>query len=321
MPSLVFVRDAQERPLMPMSAAYARMLLQQGKARLRPHPAFTIVELTRVVDAPTLRPVLIGLALRDRRVDLQVLIDQVRARPISFSILVECPSRSRSIHSRRRPWQPQETPAGHTLLGLAHSQLRQMVDALDAVVASLQQLLPVSHWAVLPLRAQTALSLQTHRRIRHRLEAVFSSLSREHPAHEIYLSSASNSLTLPQVAQTLLAGAGNFSPIVVARVSDAQEPFNRPSRLPPTRDRALHDQKHIHRRNKGQVCSIRSEGRVLTGVVGAVYSDDHFVLRVPVLQGTEHLQWRLITVPGSTPIRIWPSSNVALLPLNGTFQS
>lgn len=52
MSSLVFVRDAQGRPLMPMSAAYARTLIHQGKARVWSHPAVSVIQLTRAVATP-----------------------------------------------------------------------------------------------------------------------------------------------------------------------------------------------------------------------------------------------------------------------------
>jgi hypothetical protein len=63
MSSPVFVRDAQGTPLMPTSAAYARRLLQRGKARWVPHHAFSIIQLSQVVTLPVLRPVLAGIRI------------------------------------------------------------------------------------------------------------------------------------------------------------------------------------------------------------------------------------------------------------------
>jgi hypothetical protein len=48
---------------MPMAAAYARTLIRQGKAQLQSHPALPVLALSRVVEAPTLRPVLLGLSV------------------------------------------------------------------------------------------------------------------------------------------------------------------------------------------------------------------------------------------------------------------
>src|SRR5262245_40128519 len=45
----IFVWDAHKQPLMPISAAHARKLRQQGVATPRPHHAFTILQLSRTV--------------------------------------------------------------------------------------------------------------------------------------------------------------------------------------------------------------------------------------------------------------------------------
>lgn len=321
MPSLVFVRDAQEHPLMPMSAAYARRLLQQGKAHLRPHPTFTIIELTQVVKAPTLRPVLIGLDLSRRRAELQVLIDQARTLPASFSIALELPSYSDSIHSRRRSWQPQKMRTGNAVHAQVISQLRHIVEALSVVVNSLQQLLPISHWSILLPQTNTALSNLAHRRIRRLLNIRLSSSAQQRPVHEIDLSSASKVTTLPKIAQPLLTRTNNRAPMAAARVNQARTPVNRPFQLSTIQRIRQHNRKLVQRRNIGQVCSVRSGRRTFTGIVSAVHPDDQFVLQVPVLSSGEYLHWRSIAVSADTPTRIWPSSRVALLPLSGTFQS
>ncbi len=59
----VCVWDSQRRPLLPMSAAYARTLVQQHKAVLLPHPAVSLLQLSHAVSEPVLRPVLLGIAL------------------------------------------------------------------------------------------------------------------------------------------------------------------------------------------------------------------------------------------------------------------
>ena len=104
MSDLVFVRDAQARPLMPMSAAYARTLIHQGKAQVWPHPAFSVIQLTRVVATPTLRPVLVSLALSTTIADLVVVVDQVRSTPSTVQVAVDlsAPPSLRPIHHARR---------------------------------------------------------------------------------------------------------------------------------------------------------------------------------------------------------------------------
>jgi hypothetical protein len=48
---------------MPMASAYARTLIRQGKAHLQSHPALPMLALSRIVEAPTLRPVVLGLSV------------------------------------------------------------------------------------------------------------------------------------------------------------------------------------------------------------------------------------------------------------------
>src|SRR5689334_3096681 len=89
MSSLVFVRDAQGRPLMPMSAAYARTLIHQGKAHVWSHPAVSVIQLTRTVATPMLRPVLVGIALSRYIADLVIVVEQMRGSPSTIHIAVD----------------------------------------------------------------------------------------------------------------------------------------------------------------------------------------------------------------------------------------
>src|SRR3954467_9601947 len=78
MSSPVFVRDAQGTPLMPTSAAYARRLLQRGKARWVPHHAFPIIQLSQVVTLPVLWPVVVGIHIHLHTAELLVVADGER---------------------------------------------------------------------------------------------------------------------------------------------------------------------------------------------------------------------------------------------------
>src|SRR5689334_21533487 len=75
MSSPVFVRDAQGTPLMPTSAAYARRLIEGGKARWVPHHAFSVLQLTQAVAQPTLRPVVVGVIVHLHTAELLLLAD------------------------------------------------------------------------------------------------------------------------------------------------------------------------------------------------------------------------------------------------------
>ncbi len=108
MAGLVFVCDAQGKPLMPMAPAYARKLLESGKAVLQPHHAFSALALTRAVEAPTLRPVVLGLAIHLHTVELFLVADgHERAFPLLYMIgdlRTDLPwrIRRRAAHRQRR---------------------------------------------------------------------------------------------------------------------------------------------------------------------------------------------------------------------------
>nr|ALS91511.1 RRXRR protein [uncultured bacterium] len=63
MSGLVFVCDADGTPLMPMAPAHARRLLQRGQAVRRPHHAFTVLQLTKSIPTPVLRPVTLTITI------------------------------------------------------------------------------------------------------------------------------------------------------------------------------------------------------------------------------------------------------------------
>ena len=70
MPEPVYVRDAQERPLLPTSSAYTRVLLRTGKARSVPHPALQLIQLTRIIAQPTRQPVVLAAVQRGALAEL-----------------------------------------------------------------------------------------------------------------------------------------------------------------------------------------------------------------------------------------------------------
>lgn len=76
MPSPVYVCDAQERPLLPTSPAYARVLLHAGKARLVAHPALPVIQLTQSVSHPRTPPVVLAAFLHEHLIELVLLIER-----------------------------------------------------------------------------------------------------------------------------------------------------------------------------------------------------------------------------------------------------
>ena len=71
----IFVLDAEGKPLMPMAPAYARKLLRQHKASWRPHHAFSIIQLSQVVDKPVYRNIGLRVVLHLHMAELFLIAD------------------------------------------------------------------------------------------------------------------------------------------------------------------------------------------------------------------------------------------------------
>jgi 5-methylcytosine-specific restriction endonuclease McrA len=104
----VFVLDAQGKPLMPTSPAYARRLLRSGKARLVPHHAFTVIQLSHTVAQPILRPIVLGVRCWLHTAEL-VLVSETESVPLPLLRIIadlrtDLPLRlrRRAGHRRRR---------------------------------------------------------------------------------------------------------------------------------------------------------------------------------------------------------------------------
>ena len=83
MSSLVFVRDAAGIPLMPTSAAHARILLQRGKAQRIPHQSFTLLQLTYAIPTPIVRPIIFDISFVLPIVMVTIIVsDAVRFFPL-----------------------------------------------------------------------------------------------------------------------------------------------------------------------------------------------------------------------------------------------
>src|ERR1044071_4944714 len=144
MSGLVFVLDAEGRPLMPMSAAYARTLVHQGKAQVIPHPAVSTIQLTRVVNSPTLRPVVMGLALNATTVDIAIIIEQTHALPTPFHLVIDLrvPVSNVKMPRRRTGNRRRRRRSSHVHV---HSNLWRYSSVLSMVITACRQLVPISH--------------------------------------------------------------------------------------------------------------------------------------------------------------------------------
>lgn len=184
MSSPVFVRDSQGTPLMPTSAAYARRLLQQGKAQWVPHHAFPVIQLTHSIQQPTLRPILIGIAIRLHAADLYLIAEgEQAALPLLHTIVdlrTDLPERlrRRAAHRKRRRSRARyRSPRRHgrpfklrrpsmlrsrwaremynsrrtTPMSTRHSSptMHWRAQAITRVIRALQALMPISHAVIL----------------------------------------------------------------------------------------------------------------------------------------------------------------------------
>jgi hypothetical protein len=77
-----FVIDANQRPLLPTTPAYARVLLRDGKAQRIPHPALAIIQLSHAIDAPQMPPVLVGIMVHEKTASLFVFTAQAGSEPL-----------------------------------------------------------------------------------------------------------------------------------------------------------------------------------------------------------------------------------------------
>jgi len=184
MSSPVFVHDNQGTPLMPTSAAYARRLLQQGKAQWVPHHAFPVIQLTHSIQQPTLRPILIGVDIHLNAAELYLIAEGEQvALPLLHTIVdlrTDLPTRlrRRAAHRKRRRsrvryraprtyGQPFKLRRPSMLRSVWARQVRRgrsavpfgmrrvsptmqwRAQAISRVIRALQTLLPISHAVIL----------------------------------------------------------------------------------------------------------------------------------------------------------------------------
>ncbi len=185
MSSHVFVRDAEGRPLMPMSAAYARTLCQRGKAHFLVRQPFSILQLTSQVPQPQLRPIYLGVAVHLHTAELFLLATGRQHLFHIASVLIDLRSdlgwrmrrraghrRRRRAHQRYRKAQRHGVPFKLRRPSLARSRWRRSLrrrpgatasrrwsipaiirwrtEAITRTIAELCKLVPISYLVFIP---------------------------------------------------------------------------------------------------------------------------------------------------------------------------
>lgn len=181
----IFVQDSEGRPLMPIAAARARMLIQQGKAALKRHHAFTLLQLAQPVTHPSLRPVVLGVVLHYRTAELFVLAEGTHTIFPLLRVIIDLQTdlprriRRRAMHRRRRrqrgryraprrygrPFKQQRVgrspcrhpPGKHPGSSSSCSNRRSHISptihwraqAVERVMKALNKLVPISHIVLL----------------------------------------------------------------------------------------------------------------------------------------------------------------------------
>lgn len=322
MPSLVFVRDAQGRPLMPMSAAYARTLVNQGKAQVWPHPAFSVIQLTRVVATPTLRPVLVGLALSTTIADLVIVVEQVRSAPSTVQVAVDLGAHlslgstyppQRELR-RRHPLPPQ---AG------TFQRPRDRVHLLASVLKIWQEVVPISHLVLLPSVRTTALTPPSARRIEQQIVAqvrqIDQTVSVVH--RHTKLAGAAPYLLMQHLTEQIIWAARQAPHFVAGGAPRHEMRYREQSdgsrrRWNPQNNARPHRTPDPYGHHRGEMCTVRLQRRTMTGLVQAVDLPDQLVLRVPFQVNDQGVQWQTIHVPLSASLHRWPSTPSWVLPLS-----
>jgi RRXRR protein len=295
----VFVLDALAQPLMPLAEAHARKLLRSGKAHRLPHPTLTIIQLTRTVQQPVLRPVLLGVAIHHTTAELLLLAAGPNAAFPLLYVIVDLPQRKpfwrrRVVHRRQRMpwparWQHSRRPAWRKFL------------AIGAVISCLWDVLPLSHIALIRTPTMRATHPDIQRRVLRYLTAggmqvATTTLEQAAPP------------TFPQDLFALLrAFAANPAGYAPAMVACAIEPPKHATRLTRWLDDA----------DAGAPCS--GIGVVTTppliGIIDCESTDDERVLQVSVAADAAGVIWRYVAVAPQASLQRWPLAPVVLLPL------
>lgn len=315
MSGLVFVRDAEGRPLMPMSAAYARALVHQGKAQVIPHPAVSTIQLTHVVNSPTLRPVVMGLALNAKTVDITIIIEQARALPTSFHLVIDLRVPVSDVKMRRR-WAVDRRPHHRSSHIHVHSDLWRYSSVLSMVITACRQLIPISHLVLFPSSRPSALSpvraSWIGRQIQHRFRNIpFTQQGDhegEHPSGRL-IQTLVNSLNLatshpPNVVVCVLMERWK---VFQERTASRSRREPQPQSMTQARDYLL--------KYRGRLATIRQGRHTMTGIIQRQGPFGQLIVWMPKHVADDGIEWETILITKPAMIHLWPPTSVLMLPM------
>jgi hypothetical protein len=253
MSGLILVRDAQGTPLMPMSAAYARRLLQSGKAQWVPHHAFAVIQLTQVIQQPVLRPILVGIRQHLYTAELFVLAEGEREAFPLLRIVVDLRTdipwrmRRRAAHRRRRKlrqrhraprrqgqpfklrrpnimrssWGAKLRERGQKhRMGPAHipATIRWRSEAIARVITTLRALMPISHAVFLiPLQMSVPFSPSDREELRqHLIDAYGVTIADKRIAACAYCGTTEGRIVIDHIVPRSRGGTDAWNNLVLA---------------------------------------------------------------------------------------------------------
>lgn len=337
MSGLVFVQDADGRPLMPTSNAYARTLLHAGKANRRAHPAFTVIQLTQVIPEPVLRPVLLSITLYRWTAQLIILADQAKGAHSSIFIVVDLlKNSSRYGRQSRRGW----TILSHLNSGGGARSGRSFqhhgpasyiknvsfwrIEALVTVISAIQQLIPITHIVMVPSTSTLKMLPGSRGWIARKLVSRLAQLGKPIKFLEMGLESHVGLEPLSSLSRTVVGLAthsGDQVPRIVARYIGTQRLRNRVVRSARRRgelNMSLHttsQQSSVSTTPPNRLYTVRLKGDTLTGLLVKQQSLESYILKVPAYASHQMVTWQRIRVHADDLIRVWPITPVIILPL------
>lgn len=283
MSSSVCVIDSQQRPLLPMSAAYARTLVQRNKAVLLPHPAVSLVQLTQAVPDPALRPMLLGIALQQRTATILIFTEASGDMPLLSLTLDLAASK---VAARR-------------------------VVALTALARTLGTLLPISQGAFLmppPALDSRAFSDANH--------IIMPALRADLPYSLVLLSHDATPMARYPLLNAFLGHMGighNEHTDIAAAYMPQYQTEQQPSVALPQAVR-LRDNDY-HALSPGIVVQAHQQTGTVTGIIQAVAQDGVIQVRVPTRARTTRVIWADRQVLPPLQGWQWEAQPLALLPV------
>jgi hypothetical protein len=277
------VIDANQRPLLPTTPAYARVLLRDGKAQRIPHPALAIIQLSHAIDAPQMPPVLVGIMVHEKTASLFVFTAQAGSEPLLNLIL----DLSGSVTAAHR------------------------AVALTAMTRVLGLLLPISQGALLthlPVTNDAAHAATIHT-IMTTLEACL-----RYPI--TLLSHDATPMARHPLLNAFLGqmgiGRDEHTDIAAAYMPQYQTE-QQPSVVLPQAVR-LRDNDH-HALRPGMVVQAHQQAGTVMGIIQAVAQDGAVQVRVPTRARTTRVSWSDRRVLPPLQGWLWEAQPVALLPV------